>query len=150
MSEEKTFFGITLPKIMTSKDRGIFAEKAFIQAWKDPKYHPDWMVSVVPAEEHEDFFQKTDALIIRIGGVANLRIQIKSYFIRDDEKYELMKYGVIPISIKFYERAGKIRKKTYEAIDEFNLFQKEISLGDTKPKRLHQKKKKITFRKRRK
>lgn len=112
----------------TPEERGKLAEEKFFEAWSDPQLFPRWVVSVDRPTLHEDLFEKTDAVIVRIHGPL-LRIQIKSYQLSESLCRELMSIGVIPMCIFANDSLAYIRQKTHDALKKFALFSKE------KPKR---------------
>jgi hypothetical protein len=122
----------------TPQERGLRAEERFFKAWNDSKFFAEWMVSVNRPTNHEDLFQKTDAVIVRIDG-PNLKIQIKSYRLHPEECAVFMVYGVIPLSISQGDSLIRIRKKTLSAVQLFKKFdtgkahlKKSLSVSNTK------------------
>jgi hypothetical protein len=105
----------------TPQQRGKRAEERFFKAWNNSINFAAWMVSVSRPTKHEDLFEKTDAVIVRIDG-PNLKIQIKSYRLHPDECTVFMEYGVIPLSISQGDSLTKIRKKTLLAVHLFKKF----------------------------
>lgn len=107
----------------TPKERGKIAEEKFFEAWAETKKVPSWIVSVSRPTDYEDLKRKTDAVIVCITG-PTLKIQIKSYWIDEPLRIELMQYGVIPLSISKNDTMQKIRKKTHIAIQHYLHFLK--------------------------
>lgn len=104
----------------TPEERGIMAEEKFFQAWS-VECIPNWMVTIDRPTEHEDFFEKTDAVIIPING-PNLRIQIKSFPLEEEECEELMECGVIPLWVQYGQSLRSVREQTLDAIQKFKDF----------------------------
>ncbi len=107
----------------TPRERGKLAEEKFFEAWTETKNIPSWIVSVSRPTDYEDFQRKTDAVIVCTAG-PTLKIQIKSYWIEESIRIQLMQYGVIPLSISRWDTMHKIRKKTHIAIQHYLHFLK--------------------------
>ncbi|MFZ4500315.1 MAG: hypothetical protein ACOYMZ_02315 [Minisyncoccia bacterium] len=107
----------------TPEERGKLAEEKFFEAWAETKNIPSWIVSVSRPTDYEDLKQKTDAVIVCTAG-PTLKIQIKSYWIDEPLRIQLMQYGVIPLGISRNDTVQKIRKKTRIAIKDYLDFLK--------------------------
>ena len=62
---------------------------------------------------------------MRIHG-ANLRIQIKAYWIKREVMDELMKCGVIPLSLRQTDTYARVRALTKKAVHRFENFHKNF------------------------
>jgi hypothetical protein len=102
--------------------QGKQAEEAFLNAWKDLKDFTHLFTSVRRATEHEDLHEKTDVVMLTKKGEI-LRIQIKSYILTTQDRLKLIRYGVIPITIKACNSPIRIRNKTFKAIEQFQKMQ---------------------------
>jgi hypothetical protein len=121
------------PSSTSAVERGKMAEENFFTAWQDAAHFPNWIVSIERPTPHEDFSQKTDAVIVRITG-PNLRIQIKSYWLSLEDTARLIEYGVIPLCIIESDTPAKIRMKTHKAIERFYFHNEQVELGIKLPR----------------
>ena len=129
-------------KMQTPQERGKRAEERFFVAWSNPNEFPSWMTLVVRPTRLEDLHEKTDALILRSSGKP-IKIQIKSYTLKQEDVIKLIRYGVVPLTISYGDSLVKIRKNTIIAINLFNNITEKSATNETIKDR---KKPKIYFR----
>lgn len=122
--ELKKSYRDALPKIwVEATKKGFLAEDKFQEAWSDPNTFPNWIASVRKATQHEDHFEKTDAVITDIEGKI-IRIQIKSCKkLQQELVIKFFKKGIVIMTINPNDKLKAVRNKTLEAIKRFNLWQ---------------------------
>lgn len=94
--------------------KGIEGERRFLKAWEDSSFYPEWVALVRKATEHEDRYEKTDAVIISQDGRA-FRVQIKTGQVGQERRSKFVKEGILLVQLRRKDTLAKIRRKTISA-----------------------------------
>lgn len=109
-------------------EMGFEMEEKFHKAWSlDWKRYPRWIANVREATEQEDLHEKTDAVITTSRGEM-IRVQIK---MRKNPPPDLVQSlhekGIATVSVQLADTPERIRRKTMEAIQRLQSWQKKNS-----------------------
>ncbi|MES2953431.1 MAG: hypothetical protein V4674_02635 [Patescibacteria group bacterium] len=116
---------------------GRISEELFVSAWSNPRYYPPWLAYVRRATKHEDYHEKTDAVMYLRDG-STLRIQVKQTRIRLYEAERLMTRpkGVVPLIVPHSYSPAMIRLYTLLAIQLFGIQRQLLLRGEVVMARL--------------
>ncbi len=105
-------------------ERGRRAEERFQKAWSNPDLYPSWMQYVRRATKREDYQQKKDAVIGKVGG-GKYKIQIKAAKkISQRRRNSFYREHIVLVQVPDGYTPGAIRDETIRSVNEYLAYHK--------------------------
>lgn len=108
-------------------ERGKRAESRFLEAWRDCRLYPDWLISVRAATIFEDRQEKTDAVML-LDTKLEIRIQIKcNQYDSYRWRKSFYRLGVVLVQIQEIDSHEAIRQRTIQMIFEYQAYLQRVA-----------------------